>query len=921
MQTSQQPQTLDLSGRWQLRLDPHNLGLAESWHTAALPDAITLPGSLPGHGIGNPVSLETPWMAERKDHPWHTYPQYAPYRRPDNFKIPFWLQPETYYAGAAWYQRTIRIPESWQGRRILLTLERPHWQTDVWLDARHIGRDISLSTPHHYELPADPGEHTLTLRVDNSLIVDVGINSHSISDHTQGNWNGVVGQISLTATDPTFIRTLDIFPDAAHRRITIRAALQKPADATMPSAVHFRINGASPSTMSQPGITAAAPIASDGTVTTTLDLGPTAQLWDEFSPALYRLTATLPTGESASTTFGLRDITTRDTRFILNGRPIYFRGTLECCVFPRTGHPPTDLDSWRKVLRAARDHGLNMIRFHSWCPPEAAFAAADELGMYLQLEAGSWANTTTTLGDGKPIDTWIYSETERILRAYGNHPSFLLMAYGNEPAGKHYKEFLGRWIHHFQPDTRRIFTSAAGWPEIPENHFHIDTNPRIQAWGAELTSRINAKAPETRTDYRDYIQQRSVPIISHEIGQWCVYPSFAEMSKYTGYLKPRNFEIFQQSLADHHMADQAHDFLIASGKLQTLCYKEEIESALRTPGMGGFQLLGLNDFPGQGTALVGVLDPFWESKGYVTAEEFHRFSGSIVPLARLDRRVFTADQSLRADIDLAHFGPDAIPADHPISWQLRADDGAIIRHGQLPHAALSAGALHTLGSLDIDLTGIPTPARYKLVIGIGDTNVQNDWDIWIYPSTLSTTPPANVHIALALDAAALATLDSGGRVLLLLPPDQLRGDDRGPVGLGFSSIFWNTAWTSGQKPHTLGLLCDPAHPAFAHFPTDFHTNWQWWYILHNAGAMLLDTLPTTARPILQVIDDWFTNRKLGLIFEATVGRGKILICSADLQTPTDPVTRQLLHSLLHYASSPHFTPHQTLTPTQIAAIT
>jgi hypothetical protein len=237
-------------------------------------------------------------------------------------------------------------------------------------------------------------------------------------------------------------------------------------------------------------------------------------------------------------------------------------------------------------------------------PPEAAFTAADELGVYLQVEAASWPNWSTTLGDGKPVDAWLEAETERILRAYGNHPSFAFFSPCNEPGGEHAEPWLRQWVaRHKAEDPRRLFTAGSGWPEAPENQYHVRPQPRIQHWKDGLDSRINKLPPETRTDYRDDISGCSVPVVSHEIGQWCAYPNFAEITKYTGYLKPRNFEIFRDTLAAHHLAGQAQDFLIASGKLQILCYKEDIESALRTPEMGGFQLLGLSDFPGQGTAL------------------------------------------------------------------------------------------------------------------------------------------------------------------------------------------------------------------------------------------------------------------------------------------------------------------------------
>ena len=305
----------------------------------------------------------------------------------------------------------------------------------------------------------------------------------------------------------------------------------------------------------------------------------------------------------------------------------FLRGTLECCIFPLTGYPPTDVDSWKRIIRVCKSHGLNHIRFHSWCPPEAAFVAADELGFYYQVECSAWPNASTNLGNGLPIDEWLYREGERVLDSYSNHPSFLLLAMGNEPGGpERGGKYLGPWVEHFKAKTdRQLVTSGSGWPSIAENEFHVTPGPRIQQWGQGLLSRINAQPPATVADYREFVDGYDVPVISHEIGQWCVYPNFEEMEKYTGALKPRNFEIFRDLLAKADMADQARDFLMASGKLQALCYKEEIESALRTPGFGGFQLLDLHDFPGQGTALVGVLDPFWDSKPYLSPAEFQPF--------------------------------------------------------------------------------------------------------------------------------------------------------------------------------------------------------------------------------------------------------------------------------------------------------
>jgi hypothetical protein len=655
-----------------------------------------------------------------------------------------------------------------------------------------------------------------------------------------------------------------------------------------------------------------------------MPFGASAALWDEFSPVVQILRADLltPHGRDKRTVrFGLREIGTQGTQFVLNGRKTFFRGTLECAIFPKTGHPPTDVASWRRVVRTAKAHGLNMIRFHSWCPPEAAFTAADEEGFYYQVEVASWANSSTRLGAGLPIDEWLYRETGRILKAYGNHPSFVLLPYGNEPAGRD-TEFLGRWVDHWKAkDRRRLYTSASGWPQIPENQFHVTADPRVQAWGGGLTSRVNAKPPETRTDYRDYVRARAVPVISHEIGQWCVYPNLAERAKYTGYLKAKNFDIFAETLAAGGMADQAGAFVHASGRLQTLLYKEDIESALRTPGMGGFQLLDLHDFPGQGTALVGVLDPFWDAKGYVTADEFRRFSGETVPLARLERRVFTTAETLEAEVEVAHFGKAPLVA-AKAAWRLVRDDGRTVARGALPARDVPVDNGVALGRVSVKLSRLAAPRRYRLVVRIEGTRFENDWDVWVYPPRVDVGVPAGVTLATALDETTETKLRDGGRVVLLVPPDRVRGDALGKVELGFSSIFWNTAWTSRQAPHTLGVLVDPAHPAFAAFPTEGHSNWQWWYLVSRAGAMILDGLPQELRPSVQVIDDWFTNRRLGLVFEARVGPGRLLVTSIDLARDLDAnlVARQLRHSLLRYAASDRFAPKVELSPDAVRSL-
>lgn len=904
----------NLTDRWRFRLDPANAGVQELWFEKDLDKIIKSPCSLPEHGIGDKISMKTPWMGNIVDRSWFFAPKYEKYRQPGNIKIPFWLQPEVYYSGIAWFQRDIKIPKYWMARRIVLFLERPHWETHVWLDGRLIGCNNSLFTPHEHDLgQLTPGVHTLTIRVDNRLVVNIGVNSHGITDHTQGNWNGIAGKIELRATPLVWVEDLQIYPQVATKSVTIRGTIGnisgQPGRGQMRLAsgrvkrqldVSWGINGCR--------------------FETEFQLSDDAKLWDEFSPNLQKFSIVF--GEvQTNLSFGLREIATDGTQFTINDRKTFFRGTLECCIFPKTGHPPMDVAEWNRIISVAKSYGLNLIRFHSYCPPEAAFEAADELGMYLQVET-CWANDSIGLGDGQPVDQWVYDETSRILKRYGNHPSFVLMTYGNEPGGANSSEYLAKYVSHFKAqDSRRRWTSGSGWPQLLENEFHITADPRIQHWGEGLKSRINSKPPETVTDYRSYIAARNVPVISHEIGQWCVYPDFDEIPEYTGYLKPKNFEIFRETLEANGMGQLAKQFLLASGKLQTLCYKEDIESALRTLGMGGFELLDLHDFPGQGTALVGVLNPFWREKGYVTSTEYNRFCNATVPLARLVKRVFTANETLSAQIEVAHFGPSPVKSAATI-WKIIADDGTTFASGKFNERDISVGNGITLGEVNVDLKNAKTPLRYSLVVLIqnpdGSALAENDWDIWIYPEQVFSETPVDILVTSQFDEQAQARLLAGGKVLLTLPRESIRNYDDASVKCGFSSIFWNTAWTNRQPPTTLGILCDPKNPALAGFPTNFHSNWQWWYLVHGAGTLRLDGLPKNLTPIVRVIDDWVTARPLGLIVEAKVGEGKIVICGFDLTGNLEnPVTRQMHRSLLNYMGSDPFDPQIEINLEQI----
>jgi hypothetical protein len=905
--------TISLAGQWSFKLDPKDAGEQEKWYTGKLTDSIKLPGSTTENGYSNEPSVDTKWTGQIVDKSWFTEDKYEKYRQAGSVKVPYWLTPVKHYVGPAWYQKQVDVPQSWSGKRITLLLERCHWETKVWVDGATAGMQDSLCTSQLHDLSnlLMPGRHTLTVRVDNSIKYNVGINAHSVSDHTQSNWNGITGRMELQATHRIWVDDIQVYPDIRNKSarlvVTIGNATNKQVCGTLTIAAeswntrqnHNPANKSVEFTASK----------SETTVEVDYAMSSNVLLWDEFSPTMYRLTVSLIAAGDDKTfsnektvTFGMREFGTKGTQFTVNNRLTFLRGTLECCIFPLTGYPPTDVEEWLRILKVAKAHGLNHMRFHSWCPPEAAFEAADRLGVIFHVECPAW----TAIGDGKPIDKYIYAEGDRILKAYGNHPSFCMLAYGNEPGGRNQKRFLGDLVNYWKAkDSRRLYTSAAGWPIIPENQYHSTPAPRGHQWGAGLSSRFNAKPPETAMDYSNFVQNHDVPIVSHEIGQWCVYPNLKEIPKYKGVLRALNFEIFRDSLAANNMLDQAEDFLLASGKLQALLYKEEIESALRTPGFGGFQLLDIHDFPGQGTALVGILDPFWDSKGYIKPQEHHRYCNETVPLVRMKKRIWTTDETFSADVEIAHFGPAPIREAVPV-WSVKYADGRKVASGRLPSTTIPLGNGTKLDRIEAALGNVAAPAKLVATVSLEGTPYTNSWDIWVYPAGPATKPSDGIFIAEKFDEKAKAVLEDGGKILLMLPLNSIDSD----IPPGFTTIFWNTQWTRQQPPHTLGILCDPKHPALAQFPTEFHSNWQWWDLVTKSKFMILNEFPAELRPIVQVIDDWNTNRRLGLIFEARIGNGKLLVSSIDLKSNLNkrPVAKQMLQSLLKYMDSDAFAP-------------
>ncbi len=911
-------QEISLAGTWQFAIDRNNEGVREEWFKKDFSgESIQLPGSMAENLKGDDITLQTKWTANVYDSSWFFNPRMAEFRKPGNIKVPFWLTPVKYYVGPAWYRKEVDIPQNWKGKKVELFLERAHIITRLWIDGKEAGKRNSLVAPHIYDITEyiSPGRHTITVMVDNTLHeeVNVGLNSHSVSDHTQGNWNGLIGNLLLQAGPQVYFENIQVYPDLAAKqaRVKIKVVnrLRKGARVNVALAANsfntnkeHQVQAFAKKVKLQAGDTTEVEVV--------LPMGEKMLTWDEFDPALYRLMASLEgpenIRESRELQFGMREIKADGTRLSVNGRPVFLRGTLNNCEFPLTGYPAMDVASWERLWKQAKAHGLNHIRFHSWCPPEAAFIAADLAGIYLQPEGPTWPNHSTSLGDGRAIDRYVYEETSRMAKEYGNYASFVMMAAGNEPRGGNQAAYLADFIKYWQEkDSRRVYTGASvamSWPLVPENEFMVKSGPRGLDWSKQR--------PETETDYLEKIKDFNVPYVTHEMGQWVAFPNFEEIAKYTGVYKAKNFELFQADLKDRGMGDQAEDFLMASGKLQALCYKAEIEKSLRTPGLAGFQLLGLQDFPGQGTALVGVIDAFWESKGYITPERFSRFCNTTVPLTRIPKFVFTNNEEFTAAVELYHFGQAALQ-NKAIRWIVKDESGKEIGSGSFPARDYPVGSNHEAGNIRLSLAKVKEAAKLNLEVKVEGTGFVNDWDFWVYPQNLPEIATNEIYYTTSLDAEAEEVLRNGGKVFLDAAGRVVKGKE---VSMYWTPVFWNTSWFKMRPPHVTGFLAKEDHPVFKYFPTGYHSDFQWWEIVNRAQVMHLEDFPKDFRPLVQPIDTWFMNRRLGLIYEARVGKGKLLVSSADLTSDLEnrPAARQLYYSIQKYMASGDFEPKDAL---------
>ena len=510
---------------------------------------------------------------------------------------------------------------------------------------------------------------------------------------------------------------------------------------------------------------------------------------------------------------------------------------------------------------------------------------------------------------------YLYAEADRILEEYGNHPSFCLLSLGNEL--QYDFEFLGSLLNHVkEKDPRHLYTTTSftfekghgNWPEANDDFFITQWTKKGWVRGQGV---FNTESPRFDKDYSASVEGMDVPLVTHEIGQYAVYPDLKEIEKYTGVLDPLNFKGVKEDLEKKGLADKADDYLMATGKLAALLYKEEIERAMRTPGISGFQLLDLHDFPGQGTALVGLLNAFWESKGVTEAASFRQSCAPVTPLARFSKATYTSDEPFEATIEVVNYSDKAIE-NAVIDWKLTDRNGQTVAQGEFPTCSLPVGENSPAGNIRCQLNQITEAKELTLSATLKGSDYTNEWKIWVYPASL-TINKGDIIITDRF-ATAEKALQEGKKVLFNPPYESLKGLEG-----KFVPVFWSPVHFPKQAG-TMGLLLDPNHPAFAHFPTDSHTDWQWWRLTTQSKTLCIDSLYTEITPLIECVDNFANNRRLTNLFETNCLNGKLVICSMDLlrEQEKNPEKRQLLYSIIEYMKSDEFNPSQQTSPATIS---
>lgn len=865
---------ISLEGQFQFRLDPEDKGIKEQWFLEEfLSGTLRLPGTLCENGIGKEleIDLELNPVTVRS------------------------FRPKYEYIGRCWYQKKFNIPLSWEKKRVFLFLERIIIKSQVWVDDNLVGDRSSLVAAHNYDITdvIVPGkEHTLTILIDNRDTFYLSTYGHSYTNESQSIWNGIVGEISLCAKEQCLVEDLLVICEENHKSVLAKGTIKNHngngAVVNLDFAICSIKNKTQVGNLSCDIEITGASKEFECRIPIYGDITP----WDEFHRDMYELSLILKESNAESeenlicqekVNFGFRHMKVINRDILLNNKKVYLRGNLECCIHPLTGYPPCEVEYWIQLLEKVKKYGMNHLRFHSNCPPEAAFIAADQVGIYLQIEGPVWLDTWfMELGSHKEHYEFMPAEAKQILRNYSNHPSFCIFCNGNEFRG----DF--QLLHDIIEDARKIrhdilYTLSANYdrPLDVEDDLFISVEADHKAMRGNR--RFKEMATTLKNQYEEAVAKRNIPLIAHEGGQYCVYPNTEEIKNYHGNLVPMNYMAIKNDLEKRNLLDMVPKFVQASGDFSARLYKEEIESYMRTKDFGGFQILGIQDFPGQCTATVGILDAFWNSKNLVTPEWFRQFCNDVVLLMKSEKRIYGSEEKFQADLMVNQFTDHDIK-DAVIHYTMLNHRNEIIGEGKFQDISILSGTQRVVARIeDIDFSQCRVPTEVTIKVELENTNYYNCWNLWVYPS-ISTgmidekIENYGIKIATQWSDEVEMMLLQGERVLMI--PKREAFINRPTYDSTFYPVFWSPVFFHKKNP--CGIFIH-GHEIFDEFVTGEYTNYQWYHLLEHGYHFDLDQLPSDFSPIIEAIPNYYYNHRMTNLMEAMVGKGVLMICSIQLE--------------------------------------
>ena len=886
------------------------------------------------------------------------------------------------YEGKARISRRIKIPE-YGMERLFVRVERAR-ALRLFVDGAEscIFRQGTLSTPYIFELTGvTPGEHEFTFLSDNSypgMPKTAICYSSAATDETQTNWNGILGECSMYTRPQNFIDSLRVYPRAVKKEEKNKAdsyvidvcvelapgAKEILIDAKMVLQSETLAAGNLENTQKLTEIfgcagenlmeTGAEAQENQKTVEIwfrNLPLRENVKLWDEAEGNLYEMAAILDSGMAAEygddivdecqIRFGIRSFGDNGSgRLALNGRTIFLRGEANCAEYPETGHPPMTIPEWKEMLLKYRSYGINFVRFHSHCEPEAAFAAADELGMLLQPELSHW-DPKDAFGTEESY-RYYRAELVDLLKTYANHPSFVMLTLGNElqaqDEGRERMRELVRTAKRMDPTRLYANGSNAFYGEEgcdPESDFYTSQSCKdvvIRGTFSGMRGYLNENYPSADRTYDEAMaeirKEYQKPVFSFEVGQFEVLPDFEELESFHGISDPVNLKLIKKRVEERGLLPTWEKYVEATGELSRLAYREEIEAAMRTRELSGISLLGLQDFPGQGTALVGMMNSHLEPKPYDFArpERFREFFQECRILVKLPHYTYEAGERLIAEVEAANFGKRNIEG--VFCWTL-AGKKSVSENGNCEPAEIKSkntviatgedteiticrpGSYTEVGSLDIPLDFVEKNTALTLKVRIGDSI--SAYPIWVYRKTTPVCPE-NVYETRAFDVKTREILQNGGRVYL--SPDADKESLPNSIKTQFTTDFWSVG-TFADQEGGMGQLIDTEHPIFKEFPTDFHTDWQWW-IMATKRAVIL---PHPMKTIITEMDSYAFLRPMAQMIEFRCLKGKVLLSTMELHKSQQyPEVRALQASIYTYLSGENFEPAEEITEEELSML-